>query len=121
MPEPVARVTQALKLPALPTESWPRVYDVVAAFAAAHEFNLTEAIRWCRDRLTEAGVAVSRQAVGVVIAGAAYGGCPVYRQPPPDAHELAAAFVANVLSRAAAADIELPIEDELEVRLWLGS
>ncbi len=116
MPEPVTGVTRTLKLPRLSTESWSQVYDALADFAAAYDFNLTEATRWCRDRLMQADVAVSRRAVGVVIAGAAYGGCPVYRDPPPRADELAVAFVANVLNRAAAADIELPPEDELAVR-----
>ena len=121
LPEPVDRVTQALKLPSLPDQSWHHVHDSLAAFVASYEFNLTEATRWSRDRLAENGVRVSRQAVGVVVRGAAYGGCPLYRQPSPRAEEIAEAFVDNVLSRAAAADVDLSSEDIEIVRRWFGS
>jgi hypothetical protein len=97
------------------------VYDVLATFAASFDFNMTEATRWSRDRLAEAGVRVSRQAVGVVIRASAYGGCPLYRQPPPRAEEIAEAFVENVLSRARAADVDLSSEDVEMVRAWFGS
>lgn len=117
LPEAVHRVTQALKLPSLPEQSWHHVHDSLAAFVASYEFNLTEATRWSRDRLAEEGVRVSRQAVGVVVRGAAYGGCPLYRQPPPQAEEIAEAFVDNVLSRAEAADVDLSSEDIEMVRL----
>jgi NYN domain-containing protein len=121
LPEPVSRVTQALKLPLLPSEAWRSVHDSLAAFVAAYEFNLTEATRWARDRLTESGVRISRQVVSLVARGAAYGGCPLYRQPPPDAQEIATAFVENLLSRAAAADVDLSPEDIDVVRSWFGA
>jgi hypothetical protein len=56
--------------------------------------------------------------VGVVARGAAYGGCPLYRQPAPGAEEIAAAFVNNVLDRALAADVELSAEELRIVRDW---
>jgi len=121
LPGPVDRVTQALKLPSLPDQSWHHVHDSLAVFVASYEFNLTEATRWSRDRLAERGVRVSRQAVGVVVRGAAYGGCPLYRQPSPRAEEIAEAFADNVLSRAEAADVDLSSEDIEMVRRWFGS
>jgi hypothetical protein len=121
LPEPVSRVTQILKLPVLPTDSWRSVHDSLAAFVAAYEFNLTEATRWSRDRLAESGVRVSRQVVGLVVRGAAYGGCPLYRRPPPGAEEIATAFVENVLSRADAADVDLSPEDVQVVSTWFGA
>ncbi len=121
LPEPVSRVTQVLKLPLLPTDSWRSVHESLAAFVVAYEFNLTEATRWARDRLTESGVRVSRQVVSLVAQGAAYGGCPLYRQPPPDASEIATAFVENVLSRASAADVDLSPEEVQVVRTWFGA
>jgi uncharacterized LabA/DUF88 family protein len=120
LPEPVVRVTTVLKLPALQQESWLNIYDALAGFVAAYEFNLTEATRWARDRLAERDIRVNRQAVGVVAHGAAYGGCPLYRQPPPEAEDIGAAFVANVLNRAAAADIDLSSQDIEVVRTWFG-
>lgn len=121
LPDPVGRVTTVLKLPTLPSESWRNIYDALAGFVAAYEFNLTEATRWSRDRMVERGIRVNRQAVGVVAHGAAYGGCPLYRQPPPEAQDIGAAFVANVLNRAAAADIDLSSEDIEEVCDWFGA
>jgi len=118
--DPVARVTGVLKLPSLPSASWRCIFDSLAAFVASYEFNLTEATRWARDRLADNGTPVNRQAVGIVARGATYGGCPLYRQPPPRAEEIATAFVGNVLSRAAAADIDLSPEEAQGVRDWFG-
>ena len=120
LPEPVARLTALMNLPRLPDKTWPRIYAVFADYAASHDFSLTEATRWSRDRLVEQGVEVSRAAVGFVANGVAYGGCPLYRTPPPTADELAAAFVANVLARAEAAELVLTSEDTQAVSNWLG-
>ncbi|MBO1765931.1 NYN domain-containing protein [Allobranchiibius sp. GilTou38] len=119
-PDPVARVVRALKLPSLPTESWRSISDSLAAFVHAYEFNLTEATRWSRDQLSAEGIWVSRQAVGIVARGAAYGGCPLYGQPRPSADAIAAAFAGNVLSRAAAADVDLSSDEIDEVQRWFG-
>lgn len=121
LPEGVSRVTQVLKLPVLPAEAWHEVHECLAAFVAAYEFNLTEATRWARDRLVESGYRVNRQTVGVVARGAAYGGCPLYRQPPPDSNEIGEAFAGNILSRAGAADVDLSAEDAQIVRRWFGA
>ncbi len=120
LPEPVARLVALLGLPRLPQESWGPLYQALADYASTHRFNLTECTRWCRDRLVEQGVDVSRNAVGFVTRGTAFGGCPLYRQPPPATHEIATAFVDNVLDRAEAQAIGLT-EDEVElVRGWLS-
>jgi uncharacterized LabA/DUF88 family protein len=121
LPDAVGRVVRELRMPSLSTESWVSIFDSLAAFVGAYEFNLTEATRWSRDQLTGKGVRVSRQAVSFVAHGVAYGGCPLYRQPPPQAEEIAAAFVGNVLARAAAADVELSTDDVREVGAWLGA
>jgi uncharacterized LabA/DUF88 family protein len=121
LPEPVSRVTQALRLPSLADQNWRHIHESLAAFVASYEFNLTEATRWSRDRLAEKGVRVSRQAVGVVVRGAAYGGCPLYRKPPPGADEIAEAFVDNIVGRAEAADVDLSSEEVATVRSWFGA
>jgi hypothetical protein len=121
MPEPVARLAALINLPRLPRESWSAVYQVLSDYANSHRFNLTEGTRWSRDRLAEQSIDVSRGAVGFVTRGAAFGGCPLYRQPPPTAAEVGAAFVDNVLSRADAAGIVLTPEEADAVRQWLGA
>ena len=75
--------------------------------------------RWARDRVVEADLRANRQAASLVAHGAAYGGCPLYRQPPPTADEVAAAFVSNVLNRAAASNVVLTDEEAGVVRRWL--
>ena len=119
-PEPVARLSTLLNLPRLPAESWPRVYGILAEYASTHEFNLTQATRWSRDRLVDCGVDANRNAVGYVTRGAAFGGCPVFRQPPPAADEIGDAFVRNVLDRADAASMALSPADQHVVAQWLG-
>ena len=121
LPDPVARVTRALRLPSLPRSSWPPIFDSLASFVNAYEFNLTEATRWSRDQLTAQGVRVNRQAVNIAAHGAAYGGCPLYRTPPPSSDEITTAFVKNLLDRAAAADVDLSPDDVHVVRGWFGS
>lgn len=120
LPEPVARLTSLLNLPRLRQEAWPPLYQVLSEYASSHHFSLTEATRWSRDRLVEQGVDVSRTAVGFATRAAAFGGCPLYRQPPPTAEEIGRALVANVLSRADAAGIAFTTEEADKVRTWLG-
>jgi uncharacterized LabA/DUF88 family protein len=119
-PEPVARLSALLNLPRLPAESWPPVYNILAEYASTHDFTLTEATRWSRDRLVERGVDANRTAVGFVTRGAAFGGCPVFRQPPPTAEEIGDAFVRNVLDRTDAASMALSPADRRVVAEWLG-
>jgi hypothetical protein len=94
---------------------------VLSDYASSHHFSLTEATRWSRDRLVEQGIDVSRSAVGFVTRGASFGGCPLYRRPPPSAEEVGAAFVDNVLSRANSAAITLTGKEAEVVRWWLGT
>jgi uncharacterized LabA/DUF88 family protein len=120
-PEPIVRLSAPLGLPRLPREMWQPVYRALADYASTHHFNLTEATRWARDLLAEQGVDVSRSAIAFVTRGTAFGGAPLYRQPPPDAEEIATAFADNVLNRADAAAIALTDEECAQVRSWLGA
>lgn len=121
LPEPVARLSQLLGVPRLSQQAWSSIYPVLAEYAAGHRFNLTEATRWSRDRLATRSVDISRNAIAFVIRGSAYGGCPLYRQPPPASDEIAAAFVTNVLNRAEAAEITLTPDETITVRSWLAA
>lgn len=118
---PVTRLTEVLKLPALPRKSCRGVYTSLAEFVAADVFNVTEATRWTRDRMVENGLRVNWHDGRHRRPYAAYGGCPLYRRPAPHADEIAAAFVSNVLSRAVAADIDLTEEEIQTVHTWFGA
>lgn len=120
-PAAVIRVTTLLSLPVLEPRSWSRIYAFLADYVRTHEFNLSEMTKAARDHLAENGLPVNRQAPSLVTKGAAYGGTPLFRQPPPTANEIAHAFVENLLARAAAADIELAQGDDVVVREWFGS
>lgn len=118
--ESIKRVQRALKIPALPTEAWLSIYDILAAFASSHEFSISEATQWSHDQLASKAVDVSRQIIGMILRGAASGGCPLYRQPPPRADEIANAFVRNVTDRANAVGLNLSAAETQEIRYWLA-
>ncbi|GIF53474.1 NYN domain-containing protein [Asanoa ferruginea] len=120
LPEPVARLSKLLGIPRLSSETWSSIYPVLAEYASNHRFNLTEATRWSRDRLAAEGVDVRRNALAFVVRGATFGGCPLYRQPPPNDQEIRDAFVNNVLSRADAADVSLTDDETTAVRTWFA-
>lgn len=121
LPDPVERLGNQLDLPRIPQPWWPEIYRTLAEYAQSQRFNLTQCTSWVRDRLHEQGLPVSRNAVGFVARGTSIGGCPLHRQPPPTADEIAAAFVGNVLGRADAADITFSDDETATVHAWLGA
>ena len=121
LPEPVERLAEIINLPRLPRESWPAIYQALSDYTNTHPFNLTQCTSWCRDRLQDQGFAVSRNSVAFVARGTSYGGCPLYRQPPPTATEIGTAFVDNVLNHADSAELSLTDGEIAVVRSWLGA
>ena len=120
VPAPVARLTSTFNLPRLTQDAWGAIYEALADYAATHEFSLADATRWGRDRLADQGVPASRSAVGVVTRAAAFGGAPLYADPPPSAEEIGSALLKNLLDRAAAAEVTLSDEEVAVVRNWFG-
>ncbi|MEV4465099.1 NYN domain-containing protein [Micromonospora echinofusca] len=120
LPDPIERLGDQLDLPRMPQPWWPAIYRTLAEYAQSQRFNLTQCTRWARDHLREQGLPVSRNAVGFVVRGTSFGGCPLHRQPPPTADEIATAFVGNVLSRADAAEITFSDDEIAAVHAWLG-
>ncbi|WFE51206.1 NYN domain-containing protein [Micromonospora sp. WMMD1155] len=121
LPDPVERLGHQLDLPRMPQPWWPAIYRTLAEYARSQRFNWTQCTSWARDQLREQGLPISRNAVGFVVRGTSFGGCPLHRQPPPTADEIAAAFVGNVLNRADAAEITFSDEEIATVRTWLGA
>lgn len=120
-PAALAKLAPVLALPRLRQSDWKQIYSALAEYAASHAFNLTEATRWARDLLVEGGASVSRQSIAFVAQGAAYGGCPLYRDPAPTADEIGKAFIANLLSRAMATGVQLDDNEAQEIKDWLSS
>ncbi|MFV2022422.1 hypothetical protein [Micromonospora sp. LOL_023] len=121
LPDPVERLVNQLNLPRVPQPWWPAIYQTLADYAQSQRFNLTQCTSWARDQLREQGLSVSRNAVGFVVRGTSFGGCPLHRLPPPTADEIAAAFVGNVLSRADAAEIAFSEDEIATAHAWLGA
>jgi hypothetical protein len=121
LPEAVERLVELLNLPQLPQSWWQSIYQTLSDYARSHQFNLTQCTSWSRDQLRARNLPISRGAVAFVVRGAAFGGCPLHRQPPPAGTEIGAAFVNNVLSRADAAEIGFTGEEIAAVRTWLGA
>ena len=118
--ELMVRLLHSLKLPDLAASSWHAIYELLAEFVATYEFSISAATRWVQAQLASDGIDVSRPAIGTVMRGAASGGCPLYRQPPPKADEIAAAFVSNVLDRAGITRLGLTEREEDALRAQLG-
>lgn len=121
LPDPIERLSDHLDLPRIPQPWWPEIYRTLAEYAQSQRFNWTQCTSWARDHLREQGLQVSRNAVGFVVRGTSFGGCPLHHQPPPTADKIAAAFTGNVLSRADAAEITFTDEEIVTVRAWLGA
>ncbi|MBB4957142.1 hypothetical protein FHR38_000875 [Micromonospora polyrhachis] len=121
LPEPIERLADQLDLPRLPQSWWPAIYQTLSDYAHSHRFNLTQCTGWSRDQLRDQGLPVSRGAVGFVVRGASFGGCPLHRQPPPTRVEIGEAFASNVLSRAEAAEMTFSDDEITTIRTWLGA
>lgn len=119
-PEPVELLSRALDLPRIKQEHWPKLFGVLASYAAASEFHLTEATRECRDALASEGVPVARAAIAYVARGCQFGGVRLDAELPPNAEEIAKSFLDAVLDRAAALGVALDPSAEQEVAAWLG-
>lgn len=121
VPDPIERLCDLIDLPRLPQDWWPAVYGALSDYASEHTFNMTECTAWSRDRLSDNGLRVSRRYIGFVMNGAARGGSPLHRNPPPTAEEIGEAFVRNVLERIDSSETVFSEEDLNVVRGWLDA
>ena len=120
LPVPVARVSGSLRVPKLPSAAWPAIAGVLAEYASTHHFSMTEATAWSRDRLVENGTNVGRDAVGFAVRAATYGGRPLYQEPAPSGDEIVESLISNIISRAAAADLDLESDEVDVLRTWFS-
>lgn len=120
LPGPIVMLTRAVELPRIASEDWPKVFRILATYAAAHEFNLTEAGIWARDELAKEGVQTSRTALNYVIRGAYFGGVQLDARTSPSAEDVGKAFLSALLDRAGAVGVPLDPEMENTLCRWLG-
>lgn len=110
----------ALDLPRLPRETWPKVFEALANYAASHDFNLIEASGWARAALAEVGEQVSLNALRYVIQGTYFGGLQLDAATRPTAEEVGQAFCDALLDRASADGVPLDADTEQALFEWLG-
>lgn len=120
VPAAVLRLTSLLKFPALEPPRWLAIYRALEEYARTQPFNLSESTRWARDQLAQGDLGVGRAAIGLVVKGTAFGGCPLYREPRPTRREIGAAFVKNALARAESAGVVFDADEQRQIREWFG-
>lgn len=120
LPPSVELIADALEVPRLGTQDWPKLFDALASYAAGNQFNLTEATRWTRDALAGSGVHIARSAIGYVVRGVQIGGTRLDAPEKPEAIAIGEAFHRSLMQRAAAQRLTLDSKAEAELRHWLG-
>jgi hypothetical protein len=107
-------------MPRLPQEHWPVVFEVLSEYAHEFDFNLSEALKWSRDRARELGVEVSRRALLYVIRGARTGGADLSADRAPDAPAIGRAVFSSVLEQAALAGFSPSEDEKQDLADWLA-
>lgn len=120
LPGAISVLVRALELPRIERGDWPKLFAALANYAAAHEFNLTEATKWTRDALAQEGVQISRTSINYVVRGVHFGGIQLDATAKPSAEQVGDAFLTALLDRAASLGGPLGAEAELSLREWLG-
>lgn len=120
LPGPIAMLTRALELPRVASADWPKVFRVLAIYAATHEFNLTEAGIWAREALAKEGVQISRHALNYVIRGTHFGGVHLDVSAAPSPDDIGQAFLSALLERAGSVGVPLDPTMEQTLCRWLG-
>ena len=120
LPSAVALLVRGLDLPRIGRDDWPKVFEAISTYAASHDFNLTEASRWCRDWLSDRGLHIARIAIGYVIRGVQIGGLSLSQDTAVTPEQVGDAFLTSVLDRASSSSIPLDAEAESTIRNWFG-
>ena len=120
LPPPMVLLSRELDLPRIEKTDWPKVFRVLSRYAKNHEFNLTEATRWCRDTLAAEGVQIARNSVAYIMRGAQFGGARLDSEVAPEPDDIGRAFLEAVLDRASSLGVTLDPGAEEAVAQWLG-
>ncbi|MCJ8505272.1 NYN domain-containing protein [Kocuria flava] len=120
LPPGITRFCDVAKMPRLPQQHWPVVFEVLSEYAGEFDFNLSEASKWSRDRARQLGVEVSRRALLYVIRGARTGGADLGADQTPDAPAIARAVFSSVLEQAALAGFSPSEDEKQDLADWLA-
>lgn len=119
IPAQISRFCEVTKLPRIASEQWPVVYQSLEAYAATHDFNLTEATKWSRDYATGLGSDVARSVFVYVVLACRDSGVMLSADVTPTPSQISSAVHASVLSQAEVAGLDVSSEDSLVLARWL--
>ena len=119
-PQAVRQVSAVTGLPRLSTADWKALYNVLAAYAASQEWNLTESTKWTRDRLADEGQLVGRVSIGFVVKELSRTNAPLNRDPAPTTEEISGALFSSIVARAAEAGLPLTDDESAELAAWMS-
>jgi hypothetical protein len=115
----IARFSQIVQLPRIPSDRWPILFQTLEAYALLHEFQLTESTRWSRDHAAQQDIDIPRSAFAYVVRGCLAGGAPLDADPTPTASRIGEALLASVLDGASRAGLDVTEEERASLRGWL--
>ncbi len=118
-PELITQIFQITDLPLLSPAKWKATIEMLAHYGNTHDFSLTQATAWTRDELKREGIQVGRQAIGVILRAALFGGAARSVNPGPNADDIRAALIRSTTDRAQAASLNLTEEEIAELEEWL--
>ena len=115
-------MSRQLELPRLETGGWQALFATLELYSDSHEFRLSEATRWTRDKLAEQGVQIARASIGQVVRGAQIGGAPLNESAIPSAKAIGEAYLASLMGRAETlgVSIDKPTEETLAALFGLS-
>lgn len=112
------RICSKTGVPGLPTNAYRTLFRALAEDLAQYPLILTDTSKRVRDRTESLGTSVPRNAIAFVIKGLGYAGRPL--DSSVSAEGLADAWVHNILTRCAFAEIPLADEDRIAIRAWIA-
>ncbi len=119
LPDAVAHISEVTGLPSLESGEWPRVFELLAAYAARRRFNYLESSKWCRDQAVEEGHEISRRVFSFVIRASRDGGANLNSATPPDAAGIVKALYMSLLRQAETAGLDVSEQERIDLAAWL--
>lgn len=119
IPAQISRFCEVSKLPRIASSQWPIVYLSLEAYAATHDFNLTESTKWSRDYAAGLGADVARSVFVFVVLACRNSGVMLSADVTPTAGQIGSALLSSVMSQAEVAGLEVSSADRLALARWL--
>lgn len=112
------RVSRNTGVPALTTEQYELLFEVIAEQLAEAPYDLSETSKAVRDRLVERGSPISRTSISFVLRGIAFSGHDLV-DDRCDQASLSAAFRRQIASLCEDAELHLTPDEEAYVDAWV--